>query len=84
MLSGKLGEIKHVQAQFCKPINKVERVAKPELGGGGLHNLGIYPIQLATMIFNNQKPERITADGTLSDLGSSFMIRYYLGKKQRQ
>ncbi|XP_048753467.1 trans-1,2-dihydrobenzene-1,2-diol dehydrogenase-like [Ostrea edulis] len=69
VLSGKLGEIKHVQAQFCKPINKVERVAKPELGGGGLHNLGIYPIQLATMIFNNQKPERITADGTLSDLG---------------
>ncbi|XP_056004582.1 trans-1,2-dihydrobenzene-1,2-diol dehydrogenase-like isoform X2 [Ostrea edulis] len=67
--SGNLGEIQHVEVQFCFPINKVDRIAKPELGGGGLHDLGVYPIQLAAMIYNNEKPQKITADGTLSDLG---------------
>ncbi|XP_061194134.1 trans-1,2-dihydrobenzene-1,2-diol dehydrogenase-like [Saccostrea echinata] len=67
--AGNLGEIKHVQAQFFVPIDKVDRVAKPELGGGALHDIGLYTVQLATMIFNNEKPVKITADSTLSDQG---------------
>jgi dihydrodiol dehydrogenase / D-xylose 1-dehydrogenase (NADP) len=68
--SGNLGEIRHVQAEFCFHKNEVERIAKPELGGGGLYDLGVYPVQLACMIYNNEKPEKITADATLSDQGS--------------
>lgn len=67
--SGNLGEIQHVQCQFFVPISRVERINKPELGGGSLHDLGIYPIQLATMVFNNEKPIKITADASLSDQG---------------
>nr|XP_022340348.1 trans-1,2-dihydrobenzene-1,2-diol dehydrogenase-like [Crassostrea virginica]XP_022340349.1 trans-1,2-dihydrobenzene-1,2-diol dehydrogenase-like [Crassostrea virginica]XP_022340350.1 trans-1,2-dihydrobenzene-1,2-diol dehydrogenase-like [Crassostrea virginica]XP_022340351.1 trans-1,2-dihydrobenzene-1,2-diol dehydrogenase-like [Crassostrea virginica] len=67
--SGNLGEIQHVQCQFCVPISHVDRITKPELGGGGLHDLGIYVIQMATLLFNNEKPVRITADASLTDQG---------------
>ncbi|XP_062587496.1 trans-1,2-dihydrobenzene-1,2-diol dehydrogenase-like isoform X2 [Saccostrea cucullata] len=67
--AGNLGEIKHVQAHFFVPIDKVDRIAKPELGGGAVHDIGLYTIQLATMIFNNEKPVKITADATLSNQG---------------
>ncbi|XP_052704838.1 trans-1,2-dihydrobenzene-1,2-diol dehydrogenase-like [Crassostrea angulata] len=69
--SGNLGEIQHVQCQFCFPMVNLnmDRVIKPELGGGVLHDLGIYTIQLATMVFNNEKPLKITADASFSDQG---------------
>lgn len=67
--SGNLGEILHVQCQFLVPICNVDRINKPELGGGGLHDVAIYTIQLATMVFNNEKPVKITADASLSDQG---------------
>ncbi|XP_061194135.1 trans-1,2-dihydrobenzene-1,2-diol dehydrogenase-like [Saccostrea echinata] len=67
--AGNLGDIKHVQAQICIPLSQVNRITDPELGGGGLYDIGVYTIQLATMIFNNQTPEKITADATLSDQG---------------
>ena len=67
--SGNLGEIQHVQCQFCVPISHVDRITKPELGGGALHDLGIYVIQMATLLFNNEKPVRITADASLTDQG---------------
>ena len=67
--SGNLGEIQHVQCQFCVPISNVDRITKPELGGGALHDLGIYVIQMATLLFNNEKPVRITADASLTDQG---------------
>lgn len=67
--SGNLGEIQHVQCQFMVPICQVDRIKKPELGGGGLHDIAIYTIQLATLVFNNEKPVKITADASLSDQG---------------
>ena len=49
-------------------MHLVERFQKPELGGGGLLNLGIYPIQLACMVFG-EMPESITAVGNLNSYG---------------
>lgn len=56
------------------PICQVDRIKKPELGGGGLHDLAIYTIQLATLVFNNEKPVKITADASLSDQGLHYMF----------
>ncbi|XP_061194137.1 trans-1,2-dihydrobenzene-1,2-diol dehydrogenase-like isoform X2 [Saccostrea echinata] len=67
--AGNLGEILCVQAQFCIPIIGFERIANPDLGGGGLHEIGLDTIQLSNMIFNNEKPEKITADSKMSDRG---------------
>jgi len=55
----------------------MDRVIKPELGGGVLHDLGIYTIQLATMVFNNEKPLKITADASFSDQGLSYYMNMY-------
>lgn len=66
---GVLGEVKHVHATFGFRGDKIpDRLAQPELGGGAVLDLGIYCINLATMVFG-EKPERIQASGSLLDTG---------------
>lgn len=47
---GLIGEIKQVRAEFCVhlPYNPEGRIYNPQLGGGALLDLGIYPISFAT------------------------------------
>lgn len=52
---------------FSNPADN-ERVTNPELGGGGIMDIGCYAIQLATMIFN-EKPSKIESHGLLMDTG---------------
>ena len=40
--SGLLGEIRFVQASFGYPISEIERIKNPQMGGGGLLDLGVY------------------------------------------
>lgn len=49
------------------PRSRAERLHDPELGGGALLDLGIYPVSFASSIFG--KPARVTARATLTDLG---------------
>lgn len=46
---GKIGTVKLVQADFCKyvPYREDSRLYRPELGGGALLDLGVYPLTLA-------------------------------------
>ncbi|RUS74944.1 hypothetical protein EGW08_017299 [Elysia chlorotica] len=64
--SGALGEIHTVQVSFATPISTVERIRKRELGGGGLMDLGCYPVQAANLVFQG-KPQSIHALGTLTE-----------------
>jgi predicted dehydrogenase len=59
--SGAIGEIKLIQADFGfkAPEPKAERLFKPELGGGSLLDIGIYPIFLAQSILG--KPTQVHA-----------------------
>ncbi len=54
------------------PWEKARRVQDPELGGGGLLDLGIYPLSFANRIFGD--PARITARGTLTEHGVDEMV----------
>lgn len=54
--SGTIGQPKLVTANLCYLINYKSRLIKPELGGGTLLDLGIYPLNFACMFF----PEEIT------------------------
>ncbi|MCM1328946.1 MAG: Gfo/Idh/MocA family oxidoreductase [Ruminococcus sp.] len=48
--TGKIGEIKAIRADFSNPVdfNPSDRLFRPELGGGALLDLAVYPITLIT------------------------------------
>ncbi len=49
---GTIGRINTITCSLGYDLREKERVVKPELGGGALLDLGVYPINLFTMIFN--------------------------------
>jgi predicted dehydrogenase len=55
-----IGEVRMLQADFSfrAPFNPTNRLFNPELGGGALLDIGVYPINFASMIFG--PPERVT------------------------
>ena len=66
---GALGEVKLLHATFGFRNEKVpERIAIPELGGGAILDIGVYVINLATMVFG-EIPSRVQSTGTLLDTG---------------
>lgn len=77
--SQSLGEVRYVQAEFCQPIIDLPRLHRPELGGGGLLDIGIYVLQFALMVIK-EKPENILASGFLHesgvDLCASIILKY--------
>lgn len=81
--SGVLGEITNIVAdhgQFI-PYERAARLWEPELGGGALLDLGIYPLTLAHLILGS--PISIHAEAALTekkvDLNTSMMLRYASG-----
>ena len=67
--AGTLGDLASLQADHCQYIPK-ERAARlhlPELGGGALLDLGVYPVSFAHALFG--PPARIQAAGKLTGLG---------------
>ena len=67
--SGVLGEIISVRADHGQwfPANPEFRLYKPELGGGALFDLGIYPVSFSSMVLGT--PSRITARSTKAFTG---------------
>lgn len=52
IVSGEIGEVKHIESHFCNRIayDPKNRLYAPELAGGALLDLGIYDIYFASMI----------------------------------
>ncbi|XP_013420787.1 trans-1,2-dihydrobenzene-1,2-diol dehydrogenase-like isoform X2 [Lingula anatina] len=63
-----IGEVRFVQASFGQTISHLERITNKSLGGGALLDMGIYPIQLASMVFG-ERPTKIVATGHLFPTG---------------
>ena len=61
LAEGALGEIVMVTADHGQwfPKDRDSRLFAPELGGGALLDLGVYPVSFASMVLG--KPDRITA-----------------------
>lgn len=59
--SGALGEIVTVSADHGQWFahDPAFRLFAPELGGGALLDLGVYPVSFASMVFGGAQPERI-------------------------
>ena len=69
LADGALGDVRMVTADFGfkAPLNEIARLVEPALAGGALLDIGVYNVQLASMVFG--KPEKITASATLGSTG---------------
>ena len=68
--SGAIGDVRMLYADFGfrAGINPEGRLFKPALGGGGLLDVGIYPISYASMIFGGQ-PMTISSQAHIGETG---------------
>lgn len=66
---GTIGNIVNIKADmsYRAPYEPEGRFFNPELGGGSLLDLGVYPVFLSLLLLG--KPSRISAGGKLSDQG---------------
>lgn len=80
---GIIGTPWSLHATLSYPVSHKERIAEPSLAGGALLDLGIYPINFASMVFGNQIKE-ISAHAVLTEKGvdaaDSITFTYEDGK----
>jgi predicted dehydrogenase len=67
--SGRIGEPLLVEADFGfrRPMEPDHRLFRADLGGGGLLDLGIYPLQLCTLLLG--PVEHVAAEGVIGETG---------------
>jgi predicted dehydrogenase len=77
--SGTIGSTTHLEADFGfkARYDPGSRLFAPELGGGALLDIGIYPLFLAQYLFG--RPESIEADATLAATGVDESCQVRLG-----
>jgi len=82
--TGVLGQIRSIQVDFSFKSNKSleSRVFNPELAGGALLDVGIYPITMASII-TNEYPKEIHSSAVLGqgnvDYQSAYLLKYENG-----
>ncbi len=64
---GHLGEIISVRSELSMPLAHVERMVDPELAGGALRDLGVYPLHFAQFLLGDG--ELVHVSGSLADSG---------------
>ena len=83
--SGQIGEVRFVTADHSQylPEAFAKRLWRPELGGGALLDLGIYPVSLFNRIFG--RPSSVTAAASIAhtgvDMMTSAIFKYEDGKQ---
>lgn len=81
--AGKIGDVKNVVVTFGQHLEN-QRLHDRKMGGGATIDLGIYCVQLITMVMNKDKPEQVLAGGYLGstgvDLGTSATLLYSGGR----
>ncbi len=66
--AGAIGTVRLIKADFCinAPFNTTSRLYAPELGGGALLDLGIYPLTFATLFLG--LPDSFTSTAHLNTI----------------
>jgi predicted dehydrogenase len=67
--TGRIGEPLLVEADFGyrRPVDPDDRLFRLDLGGGGLLDLGIYPLQLCSLLLGY--PDHAAAEGVIGETG---------------
>lgn len=78
--SGDIGEVHVVNADFSiiVPFDREHRLYNPELGGGALLDLGIYPLTFAQVVFD-QMPVSVQTTAMIGKTGVDETSSYLLG-----
>lgn len=66
--SGAIGTPQMLAASLCYPLTHKERIVRPELGGGALLDIGVYPIHFASMLFGTEI-EQVVSQCEKNELG---------------
>lgn len=81
--SGVIGDPKTLTANLGYVIGDVERLKNPQLAGGALLDVGVYPLNFALMLFGNNIA-KITSACTYTDTGvdeqNTVTLQYIDGK----
>ncbi len=85
LATGALGDVRLVVADHCQwfPDDPAHRLLAPDLGGGALLDLGIYPVSFASMVLG--EPTGVTAVSTAAFTGvdaTTSMLTQYDGGAQ--
>ena len=85
LAGGVIGDVRLVTADFGfrTSFNPQGRLFNPELGGGGLLDVGIYPVSLAAMVFG-PRPTRVSSMAHLGETGVDEQAAMILGYEQGQ
>lgn len=84
VLEGAIGEPRLIAADFgfSFPFDPAHRFYNPELGGGALLDIGIYPLALAQYVFG--KPDLVTGEAVMAETGvdetMTAVLRYPDGR----
>jgi predicted dehydrogenase len=80
--SGRIGQPMLVEADFGfrRPFEPGNRLFKADLGGGGLLDLGIYPLQLATLLLG--PVEHVSAQGVIGGSGVDEQVAAVLSHER--
>jgi len=81
---GTLGDIKVAMADFGFKNEGIARLIEPELGGGAILDIGVYPISFSSMVFGGKYPSIVRAAGHLSDRAVDDQGTIILGYKPDQ
>lgn len=80
---GVIGEVQAVQCGFGQPLLNIERLVDPNLAGGALLDLGIYPLTFASLILGADV-KKYSGEAILTDRGvdaqNSITLIYKSGK----
>jgi len=79
LAEGVIGDVRMIMADFGfrAGINEEGRLFNPKFGGGGLLDVGVYPISLSSMILG--RPERIVSMAEIGSTGVDEQAAMVLG-----
>jgi predicted dehydrogenase len=80
--AGAIGDVLSVQAGFGIPFPRTSNIWRPELGGGALLDMGVYPLTLADLVLG--PPDTLEATGEIRadglDVTASVLLGYGDGR----
>ena len=69
---GTIGKVTSLMANLCYELMDKERMTEPELAGGALLDLGVYPINFARMVFKKEV-EDFSSHAVMSPKGVDYI-----------